>query len=160
MLGGWELSGIATFKDGIPLGLFGNDQPTFGGNPRPDVIANPKLSKRTLNEWFNTGAFQFAAYGSFGTAPRFFSNLRSPGYQDWDTALEKNWIFHETMRAQFRFETFNTFNHPQFYAPAHILLRMRSQCRLWMRQHPWANHQYLPLESCPMGWKILLVTAV
>ena len=44
----------------------------------------------------------------------------APGYQDWDTALEKNWTFRETMRAQFRFETFNTFNHPQFYAPASI----------------------------------------
>ena len=118
VIGGWELSGIATFKGGIPLGVFGNDQPTFGGNARPDVIANPKLSHRTLQEWFNTGAFQFAPYGSFGTAPRFFSNLRAPGYQNWDTALEKNWTFRETMRAQFRFETFNTFNHPQFYAPA------------------------------------------
>ncbi len=118
VLGGWEISGIATFKGGIPLGVFGNDQPSFGGNPRPDVIANPKLSNRTIHEWFNTAAFQYAPYGSFGTAPRFFSNLRAPGYQDWDTALEKNWIFKETMRAQFRFETFNTFNHPQFYAPA------------------------------------------
>jgi hypothetical protein len=117
VVGGWEVSGIATFKAGIPLGIFGNDQPSYGGNPRPDVIANPKLAKPTLNEWFNTAAFQYAAYGSFGTAPRFFSNVRGPRYQDWDTALEKNWTFKESMRAQFRFETFNTFNHPSFYAP-------------------------------------------
>ncbi|HEY1649839.1 MAG TPA: carboxypeptidase-like regulatory domain-containing protein [Terracidiphilus sp.] len=115
--GGWEVSGIATFKQGIPLGVFGSDQPTYGGNPRPDVIANPKASKQTVHEWFNTGAFAYAPYGSFGTAPRFFSDVRGPRYQDWDTALEKNWIFHESMRAQFRFETFNTFNHPNYYAP-------------------------------------------
>ncbi len=37
--------------------------------------------------------------------------------QNWDTILEKNWSFRESMKAQFRFETFNTFNHPNFYAP-------------------------------------------
>ncbi len=45
--------------------------------------------------------------------------LRSPRshYQNWDTALEKNWLFSEAMRIQFRFETFNTFNHPNLYTP-------------------------------------------
>jgi hypothetical protein len=114
--GGWELSGIATFRKGIPLGIFGNDYSSYGGNPRPDVIGNPQGPK-TIHEWFNTGAFAYAQYGTFGTAPRFFGNLRGPGYQDWDTTLEKNWQFRDKMRAQFRFETFNTFNHPNFYAP-------------------------------------------
>lgn len=117
VVGGWELSGIATFKGGIPIGVFGNDQPTYGGNPRPDVVGNVHVAHPTIHEWFNTGAFQFAPYGSFGDAPRFFSDLRGPRYQNWDTALEKNWRLGENMRIQFRFETFNTFNHPNFYAP-------------------------------------------
>ncbi len=117
VFGGWEVSGIATFKQGIPLGIFGNDIASYGGNPRPDVIANPKLSHPTIHEWFNTAAFKYADFGTFGTAPRYFSNVRGPRYQDWDTVLEKNWTFKESMRAQFRLETFNTFNHPNFYAP-------------------------------------------
>jgi hypothetical protein len=117
VVGGWELSGIAAFKAGIPIGIFGNDQPTYGGNPRPDVIGNVHASHPTDHEWFNTGAFAYAPYGSFGNAPRYFSDLRGPHYQNWDTALEKNWRFGESMRIQFRFETFNTFNHPNFYAP-------------------------------------------
>jgi hypothetical protein len=115
-VGGWELSGIATFKEGIPINVSGANQPTFGGNPRPEVTGNPQGPK-TLHEWFNTGAFAYAPYGSFGNSPRFFSNVRGPRYQDWDTALEKNWKFKEAMRAQFRLETFNTFNHPSFYTP-------------------------------------------
>ena len=63
------------------------------------------------------GSVQIRAVGSFGNAPRYFSDLRGPHYQNWDTALEKNWLFGESMRTQFRFETFNTFNHPNFYAP-------------------------------------------
>ena len=116
--GGWEISGIATFKAGIPIGVFGNDQPTWGGNPRPNVVGNVHVSHPTIHEWFNTGAFQFAPYGSFGDAPRYFSDLRGPHFQNWDTALEKNWRFGDSMRVQFRFETFNSFNHPNFYAPS------------------------------------------
>lgn len=115
--GGWELSGIATFREGIPLSVFGNDWNSYGGDPRPDVVGNPKPAHQTNSNWANIAAFAYAPYGSFGTAPRYFSNLRGPHYQDWDTALEKNWLFMESMRAQFRFETFNTFNHPNFYAP-------------------------------------------
>jgi hypothetical protein len=117
VVGGWEVSGIATFKDGIPLGIFGNDYSSYGGNPRPDVVGNVHVSHPTIHEWFNTGAFQYAPYGTFGTAPRFFSDLRGPRYQDWDTIVAKNWNIKETMRVQFRFETYNTFNHPNFYAP-------------------------------------------
>jgi hypothetical protein len=116
-IGGWEISGVAQFKQGIPLGVFGSDIASYGGFPRPDVVKSPKLAHPTLHEWFDTGAFQYAQFGTFGTAPRYFSNVRGPGYQSWDTAVEKNWHFRETMRAQFRFETFNTFNHPNFYAP-------------------------------------------
>ena len=117
VVGGWELSGIATFKEGLPISVTGNNQPTFGGSPRPDVTGSVQGPK-SLHEWFNTGAFSYAPYGSFGNAPRFFSDLRGPRYQDWDTALEKNWKFKQSMRAQFRLETFNSFNHPSFYTPA------------------------------------------
>jgi hypothetical protein len=118
VVGGWELAGIATFKEGLPISISGNNQngASYGGNPRPVVTGNPNGPK-TLKEWYNTSAFSFAPIGSFGNTPRFFSNLRGPRYQDWDTALEKNWKFKSDMRAQFRLETFNSFNHPSFYTP-------------------------------------------
>jgi hypothetical protein len=120
--GGWELSGIAKFSEGIPLSVFGNNWNSFGGDPRPDVVGNPKPAHQTIsstvaNSWANSAAFAFSAYGKFGTAPRYLSNLRGPHYQNWDTALEKNWQIRQSMRAQFRLETFNSFNHPNFYAP-------------------------------------------
>jgi hypothetical protein len=117
VIGGWEVSQIVTFKQGIPLSITGANYNSYGGNPRPDVVANVHVPHPTINEWFNTGAFAYAPYGTFGTAPRFFSYLRGPGYQNWDTAILKNWHFTESMRLQFRAEMFNTFNHPQFYAP-------------------------------------------
>jgi hypothetical protein len=118
VLGGWEWSGIVTAKSGIPLGFSGNNIPSYGGNPRPDIIGNPNaISHRSVHEWFNTGAFAYAPYGTFGTAPRYSSTVRAPDYTNFDTAIMKNWSLGEVRRIQFRAEFFNAFNHPQFYSP-------------------------------------------
>jgi hypothetical protein len=117
VVGGWQVSQIATFKSGLPLSVTGSDIASYGGNPRPDVIGPVHIAHQSIHEWFNTGAFAFAPYGTFGTAPRYFSYLRGPGFQNWDTAIVKNWLFGESMRLQFRAEMFNTFNHAQFYTP-------------------------------------------
>jgi hypothetical protein len=125
IVGGWELSGIATFKGGIPLSVFGNQWNSYGGDPRPNYVSgvNPKpshqkISNSVANSWANAAAFAYAPYGSFGNTPRYMSQLRGPHFTNWDSALEKNWSFGERMRAQFRFETFNSLNHPNFYAPS------------------------------------------
>jgi hypothetical protein len=117
VVGGWQVSQIVSFKQGIPISINGADYNSYGGNPRPDVIANVHVAHPTIHEWFNTAAFKYADYGTFGTAPRYFSYLRGPRYQNWDTAIEKNWQIADSMRAQFRAELFNTFNHANFYSP-------------------------------------------
>lgn len=43
--------------------------------------------------------------------------LRSPGSANIDLALAKNIHLTECLRLQFRYETFNSFNHPEFGAP-------------------------------------------
>jgi hypothetical protein len=123
VVGGWEISGISTFKTGIPISISGNDISTFGGNPRPDNTGNLHVAHPGIQEWFNTGAFHYAQLASdggntWGNSPRFFSNLRGPRYQNWDISLDKNWVFKDNLRAQFRFESYNTFNHPNFYSPS------------------------------------------
>lgn len=122
VLGGWEWSGILTDKSGIPAFVSGNNWNSYGGDPRPDVIGNTHVAHQSIREWFNTGAFAYAPYGSFGNAPRYFSNMRSPDYNNFDTGIMKNWQIRapwkgEGMRLQFRAEMFNAFNHPQFYSP-------------------------------------------
>ena len=44
-------------------------------------------------------------------------NLRSPGYQNWDIAIQKWWTGQEKIRAQLRAEMDNACNHANFYAP-------------------------------------------
>jgi hypothetical protein len=117
VVGGWEVSGIATTKSGLPIAVQGYDWNSYGGTPRPDQVGDPHLNHRTIHEWFNTGAFGYAPYGSFGDTPRYFSSLRAPRYTDFDTSLMKNWGLPRETRFQIRAETFNTFNHAQFYSP-------------------------------------------
>ncbi len=118
VLGGWQVSGITSLKSGTPLGITGGGNSNlFGGNQRPDIIGNPALAHQTIDKWFNTAAFAPAAAYTFGNTPRYFSTLRAPKFDNWDMALEKDWMLHELIRLQGRAEFYNAFNHPNFYAP-------------------------------------------
>jgi len=120
ILGGWQVSGISTFKQGFPLGISpaNNTLGQFGGNRRPDIVADMHVSHPTIDRWFNVAAFQDPSDPfDFGSAPRYISQLRAPGYQNWDLSAQKYWHLGEVTRLQFRAELYNAFNHANFYAP-------------------------------------------
>jgi len=119
VVGGWQVSGIGTFRSGLPLDITSNQNLTysFGGNQNPDVVGNPRLSSPTVTKWFDTTAFAYAAPLTFGTSSRNLSYLRGPRQNDVDLSLQKFFEFKEPFRLQFRAEAFNAFNHPQFVNP-------------------------------------------
>jgi hypothetical protein len=120
VLNGWQVSGIASFVSGSPLGVglttvVATDvtgTPSQGA--RTNVVANPVIpkSERTFNRFFNTGAFEMPAIGTFGNAAR--TVMRGPGINNFDIALFKNFPVWESVRLQFRGELYNAFNHTQF----------------------------------------------
>ena len=122
VLDNWQLTGIAGFVSGAPLGVGFTtvDGADISGSPtegvRPDLIANPELPKgeRVKLHYFNTDAFARPARGTIGTAAK--DNLRGPGINNWDIGLYKNVLIKERARLQFRWETYNTFNHTQYSA--------------------------------------------
>jgi len=134
ILDDWQLSGVSTFQSGEPmgfvyqrsdtsditggsgLGVDFNATPTLSG-VRPDLIANPILPKdqRTPLLAFNTAAVALPAASKFGRGNAPKDAFRGPGINNWDMSLMKNFKWHEGGRSiQFRFETYNTFNHTQF----------------------------------------------
>ena len=117
--GGWQTTGIFTFKQGFPLSISspGNGLNYFGAGQHVDVVGDVRVSNPSINEWFNTSAFAIAAPWTLGNAPRYFSDLRAPRYNNWDMGIQKFIPIHENIRLQFRVDFFNAFNHPQFYAP-------------------------------------------
>jgi hypothetical protein len=117
IVGNWQTSGIATFKGGFPLRISGNNLNAFGVGQNVNVVGDYHISNQNINQWFNTTAFQQAPKWTLGNAPRYFSDLRSPGYNNWDMSIQKYFPVHESVRVQFRLDMFNTFNHVNFYKP-------------------------------------------
>ena len=83
---------------GLPLQL--------NGNPRNGL------------PYFNPEAFTESALGSPGNASR--RSFYGPGMFNWDLALLKNFPITEGKALQLRIETFNTFNHAQFFGPGAV----------------------------------------
>ena len=120
-LGGWQWSGIVFAKSGFPLTITAssNNNSSDGGSQRPNVVPGVSLvpPNQSIHDWINSAAFAEPNAFTYGDAPRFFSDLRGPGYFDWDMGIMKSWKFTESKRVQFRFEMYNSFNHPNFSFP-------------------------------------------
>jgi hypothetical protein len=131
--GGWQVTGITTAQSGFPMsiGPSGNAASVYGGNQHADLTGAPfksgscggangapaiPVGKRYC--FFNPAAFKAPDDYTFGTAPRYFSNLRSPGYVDEDLAIQKWFPLKERLRLQIALQMFNAFNHANFGIPA------------------------------------------
>ncbi len=136
LFGGWEISGISSFFSGEPIniGCGVNGYSTgIGGSVRCNSVGPLKIQKGVFNDptygptptWFNGFAYTQPLYsqlfangepGMFGYMGR--NTLTGPGRNNTDLALMKNislpWFRGEHSTMQFRWETFNTFNHPQW----------------------------------------------
>lgn len=131
-LGGWEVSGITTFMTGTPVNFqcgMQNLSSAIGGGVQCNTVGTLQVDKTNYNDptygptvsWYNSGvttqplASQLLANGEPGMFGYMGRNaLTGPGENDTDLALMKNWKvskFGEGGRIQFRWETFNTFNH-------------------------------------------------
>ncbi len=122
VLGGWQVSSVITMKAGLPLGIDAqtNNTNSLGGGQRPNITGDPSARPQNadpVKEWFNVAAFTQPAAFTFGNAPRFLSNPRGPGLNNWDIGISKMFQPIEHLRIQFRSEFFNAFNHANFYLP-------------------------------------------
>ena len=121
----WEISGITSLISGAPTGitysLISTTDLTGGGgsgvDTRVDVkglVALPK-SERTELRAFNTSMIAAPAdkFGR-GNAPK--DVFRGPGTNNFDVTINKVFKFGNegAKTLQFRFETYNSFNHTQF----------------------------------------------
>jgi hypothetical protein len=119
VLDNWQLSGISTFESGFPRSLtcqFTYPVNLFGGGDysRCNLTGPVHLSRsqRSFYQFFNTGVIQPPTAANPGTAAP--GVVRGPGVEDFDISVFKNFPFGEKRAVQFRVETFNTWNHPQF----------------------------------------------
>ena len=88
---------------------------------RPDRLANGSIGDPTATMWFNLNAFATVADTAYryGTSGR--NILEGPGAINMNLAFSKQFQIRERLKAQFRWETFNTTNHTNFQLPADTL---------------------------------------
>jgi len=116
MIGGWQLQGWFEAQSGDTLG-FGNA--IFRGNLKDIPLP---VSQRRAERWFNVDAGferdnRKALASNVQTFPPRFSGIRADGINNFDLSMFKHFRIKEGVKAQFRFETFNSLNHVQFAAP-------------------------------------------
>lgn len=121
VIGGWKLYWISFLQTGQFFSpVFSGSDPsntnTFGG--LPDRIANGNLpaGQRTLDRWFDVGAFAIP-----GNAGRFGNSgvnvLEGPGLNSQSLSLAKRFRVTERLHFDFMAMSSNLFNHPNFFAP-------------------------------------------
>ncbi|MGH9666844.1 MAG: hypothetical protein ACRD9L_20670, partial [Bryobacteraceae bacterium] len=114
----WQLSGIFSAQTGQPFTATLSTDPTnTGAAGYPDRIADGNLpsDQRSVNHWFDTTAFIRPPCACFGDSGR--NIIRAPGFMDLDLGIIRDFNFGERFRLQFRAESFNLMNHPNFGLP-------------------------------------------
>ena len=94
VLGGWQWTGIATARTGLPINVTvtrkATDMPD--GNSlsslRPNLVDGVPLylDYRTTGLWLNSAAFLVPAVGTWGNLPRNY--VRGPSLVQFDTGLD------------------------------------------------------------------------
>jgi outer membrane receptor protein involved in Fe transport len=129
LLSGWELSGIFTTQSGRPFsiripsdqaGTGSNQVGRNGGGQRPDFnpSGGPGCTVGAVNagvpaNYIRVECFSFPRPGELGNLGR--NTFRAPKLEDFDFSVFKNHnLVGEKLKVQFRAESFNLFNRPNF----------------------------------------------
>jgi hypothetical protein len=123
ILGGWQTSSILTFSTGNPVrvGVIGDTNNMGGEGNYPDATGiSPYEGAGTTGRFWNLAAFSNASPElrfRFGNTAR--NTLIGPGFGQWDFSLLKTFrLPAEGHSLQFRWETFNFTNHPNWNIPS------------------------------------------
>jgi hypothetical protein len=132
---GWRLSGILQLQSGNPLNItVANSTLTGVGNLRPDLIGRPVIVNQINSsgniQWFASNSvcdpniacppgseFALPTAGGvhFGNMGR--NSVVGPSFENLDFSISKVTRITERVSHEFRFETFDLFNHPNFGNP-------------------------------------------
>lgn len=119
--GGWQVNGILSLRTGVPytLSASGCQVVSNGAHCFPELIAggynDAPSGGRTPSQWFQTSNFGAPAALSLGNIGLQSNN--GPPTRTLDFSIFKNFPFTERVAMQFRAESTNIFNTPQFSTP-------------------------------------------
>lgn len=126
--GGWDLSGVYSIYSGQfltpqwtgldPVGtVFTASATPQQATIRPDRLRDGNLGagERTVNRWFDIGAFVAPQPGNFGTSAK--GVIKGPGSNIFNAGIAKNIPIRERINVRVELTSTNTFNHPNYANP-------------------------------------------
>jgi Carboxypeptidase regulatory-like domain/TonB dependent receptor-like, beta-barrel len=115
---GWQLGVIVQAQSGNPVNIVTSNSTVNGiaNTLRPDVTGSINIIG-DVDRWFDT--LVFTPVGRFGSLGR--NVVIGPGFNNTDFSIIKNTKLGERMRAQFRAEFFDLFNHANFGQPGNVV---------------------------------------
>ncbi len=117
LLGGWQLSGIASYYSGAPVDVTVEEDTNkdgVSGNERPNLVGNWKIDPPSASAlkagatWFDLAAFEENGVGEMGTFGR--NGLTGPSFRNVDLSLAKRFRISEQHAFSLRLETYNLLN--------------------------------------------------
>jgi hypothetical protein len=127
VLGGWQVSGVATFESGSPINVVitGDRANTGAGSQRPNLVSDTELNCQDnpsglgLVNCIDAAAFATPDQYTYGNLPRNY--LTGFGSGTTDLSLMKAFTFGGKYRATFQAQIFNLFNEVNWGAPISTL---------------------------------------
>jgi hypothetical protein len=131
--GGWQVSGIVTYRSGLPIGTIGaacnlpnaggcyaNYNPNFSGPVRiHGDWGSGNLIGSNATVFLNKNAFVSPTSYTYGNTPRTnVFGIQNPGTYDQDISLKREFAIHELVKLAVQADAFNAFNLVTFAAPS------------------------------------------
>jgi Carboxypeptidase regulatory-like domain/TonB dependent receptor/TonB-dependent Receptor Plug Domain len=111
----WIVSGIYTAHSGHPFTVNqGGSNVGTSMTGLPNVVGDAS-GPQTVDQWFNTAAFQAVRSGVFGNELR--NRLTGPGFQNFDMTVQRQLRIGPRMAVTLRWDIFNVFNTVNFGLP-------------------------------------------
>jgi hypothetical protein len=126
VIGGWQFSGIPSWRSGFAFTTVSNAFPVSFANNTPGVFIGTAADLKTNVHFDPARGFQLfanpdrtrAAFrGPLGIEDGTRNNLRGPGYANFDLGLAKHFLIGERYDIEFRMDAYNAFNHVNFGLP-------------------------------------------
>ncbi|WP_229740995.1 TonB-dependent receptor [Silvibacterium dinghuense] len=116
----WAIDGHLISRSGFPVNILGSAAVDAATGtiyyPGVNLVPNQPLYLHITSipggREINKAAFTLPATGSIGTAPRNF--VRGFGATQMNIAVKREFRLHDNLNLQFRAESFNSLNHPNF----------------------------------------------
>ena len=133
LVGNWQLSGITTYRGGVPIGAIGaacnlpnaggclaNYNPNFEGPFRINGgWGSGNLLGSNPTTFLDKNAFASPAAFTYGNTPRSaVFGIENPGTYGQDLSLRRVFPIRESIKLAFQADAFNIFNFVAFSAPA------------------------------------------